>query len=59
VAIPFAEAPKIEASADLIESLDVLTASDLKRALVTDGELVIGLLSISDVVRAFEARRRR
>jgi Zn-dependent protease/CBS domain-containing protein len=59
VAIPFAEAPKVEASADLIESLDVLTASDLKRALVTDGELVIGLLSISDVVRAFEARRRR
>lgn len=57
------DVPILRADDDLVEALEKLGASDVRRALVLDGDHLVGLLSITDLVRALEvgapSRRRR
>jgi CBS domain-containing protein len=57
------DVPILRADDDLVEALEKIGASDVHRALVLDGDHLVGLLSITDLVRALEvgapSRRRR
>jgi len=57
--IPRDEVPVVGPDEELMNAAEELADSDLHRALVLDGERLIGLLSITDVARALEMRRRR
>jgi Zn-dependent protease len=56
--LPLAEVPRLAAEDELIEAAGDLQESPLRRGLVLDGERLVGLLSLTDVARAFEVRRR-
>jgi CBS domain-containing protein len=57
--IPRDEVPVVGPNEELMSAAEELADSDLHRALVLDGERLVGLLSITDVARALEMRRRR
>ena len=57
--IPRDEVPVVGPDEALMNAAEELADSDLHRALVLDGERLVGLLSITDVARALEMRRRR
>lgn len=54
--LTFETAPSVAESEPLLDALAKLTPGRLGRALVRRGNLVVGLLSITDVGRLFEAR---
>ena len=56
--LPLGEVPVLSADEELIEAAGDLQESDVRRGLVLDGERLVGLLSLTDVARAFEVRRR-
>jgi Zn-dependent protease len=51
------EVPLLAPGLDLVDAAAELSESDLGRALVVDDDRLVGLLSVSDVARAFELRR--
>jgi Zn-dependent protease/predicted transcriptional regulator len=57
--IPRDEVPIVSPDEELMHAAEELAENDLHRALVLDGERLVGLLSITDVARALEMRRRR
>lgn len=57
--IPRDEVPVVSPDEELMHAAEELAENDLHRALVLDGERLVGLLSITDVARALEMRRRR
>ncbi len=57
--IPADQVPALLLDEDAIEALAELGASDVNRGLVVDGGRLVGLLSISDLARAMQARPRR
>jgi CBS domain-containing protein len=57
--LPRAAVPVVEPDDELIDAAAELTESEVNRALVVeDGDELVGLLSATDVNRAFEVRRR-
>jgi Zn-dependent protease/predicted transcriptional regulator len=57
--IPREEVPIVSPDEELMHAAEELAENDLHRALVLDGDRLVGLLSITDVARALEMRRRR
>jgi len=57
--IPRDKVPIVSPDEELMHAAEELAENDLHRALVLDGERLVGLLSITDVARALEMRRRR
>jgi Zn-dependent protease/CBS domain-containing protein len=53
------QVPRLDADAPAIDALAELAASDVNRGLVVDGGRLAGLLSITDLARALDARRPR
>jgi CBS domain-containing protein len=51
------EVPVLSPDLDLVDAAAELSETDLGRALVVDEDRLAGLLSVSDVARAFELRR--
>jgi Zn-dependent protease/CBS domain-containing protein len=54
--IPRAQVPVVAEDDELIDAAGELTENELNRALVLDGERLVGLLSVTDVARALEMR---
>ncbi len=57
--LPREDVPVVSEDDDLFDAAGELSESDLSRALVLDGDRLVGLLSWSDVRRALELRARR
>lgn len=57
--LPRSEVPVLTEDDELVDALTELTDGDVGRALVLDGDRLLGLLSITDVSRALETGRRR
>ena len=57
--LPLADVPVVGADEPLLDAAAELGESGVNRGLVLDGERLVGLLSMTDVVRALEMRRRR
>jgi Zn-dependent protease/CBS domain-containing protein len=57
--VPVDQALVVDASAELVEVLPELAAPGAGRALVCDDHRLIGLLSVTDVMRALQIGRRR
>jgi len=60
--LPRQDVPVLRADDDLVEALEKLNESGVRRALVLDEDRLVGLLSITDLARALEVgspRRRR
>ena len=57
--VPVDESLVVDAGAELVEVLPELTAPGVGRALVCDDNRLIGLLSVTDVMRALQIGRRR
>jgi Zn-dependent protease/CBS domain-containing protein len=60
--VPLAEVPVVNEQDDLADAIREVASGELKRALVTDGSLITGLLSITDVAEVIDralARDRR
>jgi len=60
--VPLAEVPVVDERDDLTDAIREVASGDLKRALVTDGALITGLFSITDVADVIDrelARERR
>ena len=57
--IPRDRVPVVEETDDLIDAAAELANGDLNRALVLDGDRLVGLLSVTDVARALQIRRQR
>jgi Zn-dependent protease/CBS domain-containing protein len=53
------DVPVVAAGADLADVLGALAAPRVGRALVLDGDRLVGILSVTDVMRALEAPRAR
>jgi Zn-dependent protease/CBS domain-containing protein len=53
------EVPILDADDDAIDALEKVSGSEVNRALVLDGNRLLGLLSITDLGRALEAAPRR
>ena len=56
--LPREAVPVVDPDDDLIDAAAELSESDVNRALVLEGEALVGLLSATDVGRALEMRRR-
>ncbi len=54
--IPRAEVPVVAEDDDLMEAAAELSENTVNRALVLDGDRLVGLLSVTDVARALEMR---
>jgi CBS domain-containing protein len=54
--IPRAEVPVVAEDDELVEAAGELSESPVNRALVLDGDRLVGLLSVTDVARALEMR---
>ncbi len=54
--LPREEVPVVAEDDELIDAAGELAEQDVNRALVLDGERLVGLLSITDVARALEVR---
>ncbi|HXV32379.1 MAG TPA: site-2 protease family protein [Gaiellaceae bacterium] len=59
VMIPLADVPAVGEDEDLMDAAGELAEGDISRALVLDGDRLVGLLSVTDVARALEIRRLR
>ena len=57
--LPRERVPVVEAEDELIDAAADLSEHDVHRALVLDGERLVGLLSITDLARALELRKPR
>jgi CBS domain-containing protein len=57
--IPLKDVPSVGEDDDLMDAAGELGETDVNRALVLDGERLVGLLSVTDVARALEIRRLR
>jgi Zn-dependent protease/CBS domain-containing protein len=59
--IPRDKVPVVREDEEVLETIDDLSEGDVHRALVLDGDRLVGLLSVTDVARALETggRRRR
>jgi Zn-dependent protease/predicted transcriptional regulator len=57
--IPLAEVPVVHEDEDLFDAAAEISESELSRAIVLDGDRLVGLLSWSDVRRALELRSAR
>jgi Zn-dependent protease/CBS domain-containing protein len=55
--LPRERVPVLAADDELVDAAAELTEGDLRRGLVVDGDRLVGLLSMTDVARAFELRR--
>ncbi len=55
--VPLEEVPVLSPDEELVEAAGDLSESDLARGLVLEGDRLAGLLSLTDVARAFELRR--
>ena len=55
--LPLERVPVVEEDEELIDAAGELSESGVNRALVLDGNRLVGLLSVTDVVRAPEMRR--
>jgi CBS domain-containing protein len=56
--LPRESVPVVSPDDELIDAAAELSESDVNRALVLSGDELVGLLSATDVGRAFEMRRR-
>ena len=56
--LPRDRVPVVTAEDELVDAAAELSDNDVRRALVLDGDRLVGLLSITDVARALELRRR-
>jgi Zn-dependent protease/CBS domain-containing protein len=56
--IPLEQVPTLEADEEAIDALAELGSSDVRRGFVLDQDSLVGFLSITDLARAMEARRR-
>jgi CBS domain-containing protein len=54
--IPRAEVPVVAEDDELVEAAGELSESPVSRALVLEGDRLVGLLSVADVARALEMR---
>ena len=57
--IPLGDVPAVCEDDDLMDAAGELGETDVNRALVLDGDRLVGLLSVTDVARALEVRRLR
>jgi CBS domain-containing protein len=57
--LPRDQVPVVQEDDDLFDAAAEISESDLSRALVLDGDRLVGLLSWSDVRRALELRSAR
>ncbi len=57
--IPRDRVPVVGETDDLIDAAAELASSDVNRALVLDGDRLVGLLSVTDVARALQVRQLR
>lgn len=57
--LPLDQVPGLDPVDELADALAALGESDIRRGLVLEGGRLVGLLSITDVVRALEIPRRR
>jgi len=59
--IPRDDVPVVREDEEVLDTIDDLSEGDVHRALVLDGDRLVGLLSVTDVARALETggRRRR
>jgi Zn-dependent protease/CBS domain-containing protein len=57
--IPLEDVPAVAEDDELVDAAGELGESEINRALVLDGDRLVGLLSITDVARALEVRRLR
>jgi Zn-dependent protease/CBS domain-containing protein len=57
--IPRDRVPVVGETDDLIDAAAELASSDVNRALVLDGDRLVGLLSVTDVARALQIRQLR
>jgi CBS domain-containing protein len=57
--LPRDQVPVVAEDDELIEAAGELGESDVRRALVLDGDRLVGLLSATDVTRALELRSAR
>jgi Zn-dependent protease/CBS domain-containing protein len=55
--VPADEVPVVSEDEDLADAAAELVESEIRRALVVDGDRFVGILSASDVARALEIRR--
>jgi Zn-dependent protease/CBS domain-containing protein len=55
--LPLSAVPVVEADDELVDAAAELSESDVRRGLVLDDERLAGLISLTDVSRAFELRR--
>ena len=56
--VPLSEVVLLDEHAPLGEAIGSLAASDLQRGLVIEDGRLVGLVSVSDIARAFERRAR-
>jgi Zn-dependent protease len=56
--VPRDQVPVVEPDEELIDAAAELSEGNVHRALVLDGDRLVGLLSVTDVARALEMRRR-
>ena len=57
--LPLENVPVVDEDEPLVDAASELGERGINRGLVLDGERLVGLLSMTDVVRAFEVRRPR
>ena len=57
--LPLEDVPVVGEDEPLIDAAAELGEQGINRGLVLEGERLVGLLSMTDVVRAFEVRRPR
>ena len=56
--VPLSDVVLLDEHAPLGEAIGALAASDLQRGLVIEDDRLVGLVSVSDIARAFERRAR-
>jgi Zn-dependent protease/CBS domain-containing protein len=57
--VPRDRVPVVRENDDLVDAAGELSGGDVNRALVLDGDRLVGLLSVTDVARALQIRRLR
>ena len=57
--VPLEQVPQLEEDDTAVDALAELGASDVRRALVVEGDRLVGFISLTDLARALEAGRPR